>query len=475
MRESFRRFLVVLLLALVSGCASGPAPAPAGGKPVFVHVSRDTTDTTLLIQDEEVVVEVATEAPPAPKVEVINFELRPGGTYVWVHGHWAWRDGRWVWLEGRWVPRRAGRVYVAGHWERIEDRYRWVVGTWIVEEEQLEETPGQVDCDGAPPAAIVEVVHNELRPSERHVWIPGHWAWYGHWVWVHGHWHLGRSGQLWLKGHWVARDGRWHWEAGRWVVEAQVTEERPGELVATVTPPAPYQETILIETRPAPNYVWIHGHWAWHGHWVWEHGHWHPGRSGFTFRNGHWVEREGRWQWVAGAWVQDAQVVAETTGLVEATSAPPAPCEETILIETRPAANYVWIHGHWAWHGHWVWEHGHWQPGRANQTWVQGRWALVEGHWRWSEGSWIEETKIVEERPGLLEATVEPPAPYHETIVIETRPARNYVWIDGHWAWHGHWVWEHGHWQPGREGRRWEAGRWEARNGRWFWVGGAWR
>jgi hypothetical protein len=338
----------------------------------------------------------------------------------------------------------------------------------------VEENPGELVAAEAPPPLQRETIVIRERPSARHVWIHGHWAWRGRWIWVPGHWHLQKVGHHFVGGHWEARDGRFHWIAGGWIEEAKLTEESPGLLEATMAPPAPQQETILIETRPSPNHVWMHGHWAWHGHWVWVHGHWHPGRAGNNWIKGHWFARDGRWHWEAGRWLAEQQVTEERPGLLVATGMPPAPYQETVLIETRPSPNHIWIHGHWAWHGHWVWEHGHWHANNPGHQYVQGRWVEAGGQWHWTEGSWIEEARMTEERPGLVVASTAPPPPMTETILMETRPSPNHVWIGGHWSWHGHWVWEHGHWHPQTVGHTWVGGTWEAKGGAYHWHAGSW-
>ncbi|QXD15176.1 YXWGXW repeat-containing protein [Rhodocaloribacter litoris] len=56
------------------------------------------------------------------------------------------------------------------------------------------------------------------RPSPRHVWIPGYWAWHrGRYVWKHGYWALPpRPGAVWVATHWAPyRDG-WVFVAGYW-------------------------------------------------------------------------------------------------------------------------------------------------------------------------------------------------------------------------------------------------------------------
>ena len=66
-----------------------------------------------------------------------------------------------------------------------------------------------------PPAARVEVI--EGAPTARHVWIPGHWAWEGHWVWARGHWEIPPGEQtVWVPGHWQETPRGWRWIEGHW-------------------------------------------------------------------------------------------------------------------------------------------------------------------------------------------------------------------------------------------------------------------
>jgi hypothetical protein len=339
-----------------------------------------------------------------------------------------------------------------------------------------EESPGELVTTVAPPALRVEVIRIETRPGPTYAWIPGHWAWRDQWVWVPGHWHPRREACHWVSGHWEWRNGQYRWFGGNWVEEVNLTEERPGLVIATAAPPALLQEEVHIELRPSPQHVWIYGHWAWYGHWVWVHGHWHVGRPGFHWTKGYWYAREGQWRWVAGNWTEERLVTEERPGLAVATCAPPMPYQERVIIETRPAPDYTWIYGHWAWHGHWVWEHGHWQQNRPGHLWVQGRWVERQGRWEWNDGNWVQETMVTEERPGIREVIVEPPPPQPEVEVIELRPSPRHVWLAGHWSWHGHWVWEHGHWHLPPQGNTvWVSGRWESRSGHWLWTEGRWR
>ncbi|RMF52050.1 MAG: hypothetical protein D6746_17105 [Bacteroidetes bacterium] len=56
------------------------------------------------------------------------------------------------------------------------------------------------------------------RPSHRHVWIPGHWAWErGRFVWRSGYWAVPpRPGAVWVAAHWVPRHDGWVFVAGYW-------------------------------------------------------------------------------------------------------------------------------------------------------------------------------------------------------------------------------------------------------------------
>src|SRR5438309_1860322 len=68
----------------------------------------------------------------------------------------------------------------------------------------------------APPAPIVEV--RPVRPSYRHVWVPGHHRWDGRdYVWVPGHWSVRpRRHAVWARGHWAHDRHGWYWVDGRW-------------------------------------------------------------------------------------------------------------------------------------------------------------------------------------------------------------------------------------------------------------------
>lgn len=67
--------------------------------------------------------------------------------------------------------------------------------------------------------------------------------------------------------------------------------------------------------------------------------------------------------------------------------APPPPRVEVVGVAPYPG--YVWIGGHWTWHGrghHWV--PGRWDAPRHGHRWVPHRWERQNDHWREHHGRW---------------------------------------------------------------------------------------
>ncbi len=166
--------------------------------------------------------------------------------------------------------------------------------------------------------------------------------------------------------------------------------------------------------------------------------------------------------------------------------APPQPYVERP--SASPGPDYFWVEGHWdREHDHWIWRHGHWdRRPRREAVWETGHWVPREGGYVWVEGRWVTPEAppppppvVVQEAPRAPEGpemVVEsaPPAPYTE--VVPMSPGSDYIWLGGHWAWQGHWVWIHGHYdhRP-RHDARWSEGRWDHRSTGWVWIEGRWR
>jgi len=72
---------------------------------------------------------VVTEAPPAPRQEVIG--MAPSTSHVWVQGYWSYRNGHYVWVPGHWEVRpRLNAVWVPGHWDHSSRGWVWFPGHW---------------------------------------------------------------------------------------------------------------------------------------------------------------------------------------------------------------------------------------------------------------------------------------------------------------------------------------------------------
>lgn len=68
---------------------------------------------------------------------------------------------------------------------------------------------------GPPPPPREVVV---VRPSARHVWVPGYYRWVGaRYVWAPGYWAVPpRHRTVWVPGYWTPRRGGHVWVEGYW-------------------------------------------------------------------------------------------------------------------------------------------------------------------------------------------------------------------------------------------------------------------
>jgi hypothetical protein len=178
--------------------------------------------TTTAAPVEEVVV---SEPPPPPPVTQEIVVAQPSSQHVWVAGHWHLRDGRYWWIAGHWdLPPRSNLVWVASRYERRGNRYVFVEGGWHERAVAVAPSVGVVVREGpaelvireAPPAPRQEVI--VARPSERHVWIAGYWAWrHGRHEWVGGHWELPPHGRShWEPAHYEHRGNGYIFIEGFW-------------------------------------------------------------------------------------------------------------------------------------------------------------------------------------------------------------------------------------------------------------------
>ena len=75
-------------------------------------------------------VEFVVREPPVERVEVVP--ASPGGSAVWIKGHWGWRNNDYVWVGGRWeVPAAGYRAWEPGHWAHENRGWYWIEGHWV--------------------------------------------------------------------------------------------------------------------------------------------------------------------------------------------------------------------------------------------------------------------------------------------------------------------------------------------------------
>lgn len=247
----------------------------------------------------------------------------------------------------------------------------------------------------APPPPRNEIV--VVRPSLRHVWIPGCWIWKkDRHVWIAGRWDLPpREHAIYVPPRWDHRDDGYIFVDGRWQdadnatpAPACAATANATEIIVSQPPPAPRPES--VGARPFPHAEWISGYWGWgNGAYIWNPGRWvEPPAPHSDFIEPHWEARDNGYAFCPGFW-QEKSPQPSAPAQIYVTEPPPPPMRE--VMGKRPSHNHIWIEGNWHWHdGRYVWTSGHWdvRPHR-HAVYVAPRWenhghgfVLIEGRWR---------------------------------------------------------------------------------------------
>lgn len=149
-----------------------------------------------------------------------------------------------------------------------------------------------------PPPPKHEVIVAE--PSPACVWIPGNWEREpDKWVWAAGRWvEPPFVNARYVPGYWMYNQSNYAWQPGHWATAEQ------GLVVAKpIAPPPTFQEVIPV--APAPEQVWVAGHWNWNGlTWVWMPGFYAaPPQPKAVWVAGHWRKGLlGAYRWTPGHW-----------------------------------------------------------------------------------------------------------------------------------------------------------------------------
>jgi hypothetical protein len=70
----------------------------------------------------------------------------------------------------------------------------------------------------------------------------------------------------------------------------------------------------------------------------------------------------------------------------------PASPKVVLVKPKKPAADMVWVAGHWHWSPRkqkYVWIEGKWIKTRRGHAYIAGHWKVVRGGYKWIPGHWI--------------------------------------------------------------------------------------
>jgi hypothetical protein len=167
---------------------------------------------------------------------------------------------------------------------------------------------------------------------------------------------------------------------------------QPGQVVAK-EPPKPIEEVPPAE-KPAGDYTWIPGYWAWdhdRDNFIWVTGAWRIPPPGQTWVPGYWNPSASGYQWVGGYWgpaattsAGPAQPASDTVYLP-----PPPQSVESGASTAAPSPDLFWVPGYWYWaDGRYVWRAGYWARARENWVWIPARYVWTPGGYVFLAGHW---------------------------------------------------------------------------------------
>lgn len=148
------------------------------------------------------------------------------------------------------------------------------------------------------------IVKQPVKQKKGYTWIQGHWKWSiyrNRYIWVNGYWKRNNPGFHWVPGKWVKVPNGWKWEEGHW------NKNNPTHAIKEYA--HPLKPVVNKPPKPAPNYVWVDGHFHWsesQQNYIWVSGHWKMKKKGFKWVPGHYeFKTVGRLKvkvWVSGKW-----------------------------------------------------------------------------------------------------------------------------------------------------------------------------
>lgn len=133
------------------------------------------------------------------------------------------------------------------------------------------------------PPPLTPIEWQPVRPSERHVWIGGHFVPDGATLrWQAGRWSVPpEPGLRWEPAQWDDRGGRWVFLRGHFRATRPFDPTRAYAPPSQAPPPAPVPpapaapEEQHANSGPAPDAIWVPGYWHWDGvGFLWVAGRW---------------------------------------------------------------------------------------------------------------------------------------------------------------------------------------------------------
>jgi hypothetical protein len=154
-------------------------------------------------------------AEPALKPEIITPE--PSAEHVWIPGDWERTPDQWKWVAGHWEKAPFGNArWVGGYWKWEAGQYVWNPGHWGTADPGMGMVVAKPVDIPALPAVSAPVV---ATPPVGTQLVPAHWEWtaYG-WSLVPAYYATVPAPQaVWVDGHWKqGLFGQWRWIAGHW-------------------------------------------------------------------------------------------------------------------------------------------------------------------------------------------------------------------------------------------------------------------
>jgi hypothetical protein len=171
-----------------------------------------------------------------------------------------------------------------------------------------------------------------------------------------------------------------------------IRSEAPSEVIVKAEPPKPKTDSVVMESRPGKEYVWVSGYWRWdtdRSTYEWVDGVWRRQVPGMVWQAGRWERTPKGYVWIAGSWAPEKAVGKRVKVVKEA---PPAPMVEAKT--TSPGPDYMWVPGRWGYeNGKYAWVSGRWErPANQDMVYIPGEWmrrgdgfVYIAGRWDYPE------------------------------------------------------------------------------------------